>query len=395
MGHPASGARRATSCSETGWTTPCAARRRRWTAAPPPSCSARGATRTPSRTTISPARAPGSASPAGRRSPGLGRQPDLPERRLGAAARRSPPATPGASRFLENRADSAAIGFRLDHAERQRAAGQHRHRRPGRRRSPRSTAATTRIEANVLLGGRVGIMVGGTGRGGAPSRGHRIDDNVVGGVEQGIVLQGTTGQPGAGQRVRRGGGRAGDRRTRATAPRSPATCSCGPAAGSSTRRTWPPGGNYWATADAAAASARVRGRISVLPWRPASAAGYYAKISCATALRSRRLNGFRAGRTPPSHGGFGQLAVARHAQHQPPRRLGTLRRQRVHEQLGGAGGHRVGDDQIELPLLQHPQPLLPRPHRLDHVPLRREQRAHQPMHRRDRHPPPGCGGRRP
>jgi len=34
------------------------------------------------------------------------------------------------------------------------------------------------------------------------------------------------------------------------------------------------GGNYWATADASAASARVRGRITVLPWRPASAAGY-------------------------------------------------------------------------------------------------------------------------
>jgi hypothetical protein len=34
------------------------------------------------------------------------------------------------------------------------------------------------------------------------------------------------------------------------------------------------GGNYWATADASAAAARVRGRISVLPWRPASGAGY-------------------------------------------------------------------------------------------------------------------------
>jgi len=34
------------------------------------------------------------------------------------------------------------------------------------------------------------------------------------------------------------------------------------------------GGNYWATADAQRAAARVRGRVSVLPWRPASAAGY-------------------------------------------------------------------------------------------------------------------------
>ena len=31
------------------------------------------------------------------------------------------------------------------------------------------------------------------GRGKAPSSGYRIDDNVLGGAEQGIVLQGTTG----------------------------------------------------------------------------------------------------------------------------------------------------------------------------------------------------------
>jgi len=34
------------------------------------------------------------------------------------------------------------------------------------------------------------------------------------------------------------------------------------------------GGNYWATPDAARAAARVRGRVTVLPWKPASAAGY-------------------------------------------------------------------------------------------------------------------------
>jgi len=34
------------------------------------------------------------------------------------------------------------------------------------------------------------------------------------------------------------------------------------------------GGNYWATSDPNGASAKVRGRISVLPWKPATAAGY-------------------------------------------------------------------------------------------------------------------------
>jgi len=34
------------------------------------------------------------------------------------------------------------------------------------------------------------------------------------------------------------------------------------------------GGNYWATADASTATSKVKGRISVLPWKPATAAGY-------------------------------------------------------------------------------------------------------------------------
>jgi len=129
------------------------------------------------------------------------------------------------------------------------------------------------IEANVLLGGRVGIMVTAPVRGETPSRGQRIDDNVVGGVEQGILLQGTTGSRVRGNlldglvdglvidNVGHGTEVTGNVFLRASgwfidAPDLAA------------------GGNYWATADAAAASARVRGRVSVLPWRPASAAGY-------------------------------------------------------------------------------------------------------------------------
>jgi len=174
--------------------------------------------------------------------------------------------------FLENRADSAAYGFRLDHLNGSAIRG--------------NTVIGSRIaaialehgsentmESNVLLGGRVGIMVTAPHRGGAPSRGHRIDDNVVSGVEQGILLQGTTGSRLRGNlldglvdglvidNVGHGTEVSGNVFLRASgwfidAPDLAA------------------GGNYWATADAAAASARVRGRISVLPWRPASAAGY-------------------------------------------------------------------------------------------------------------------------
>jgi parallel beta-helix repeat protein len=174
--------------------------------------------------------------------------------------------------FLENRADSAAYGFRFDHlngsaVRANTVIGSHiagivlEH------------GSDNTLEANVLLGGRAGIMVTAPGRGGSASRGHRIDDNVIGGAEQGIVLQGTSGSRVRGNlldglvdglvidNTGHGTEVTGNVFLRASgwfieAPDLAA------------------GGNYWATADAAAASARVRGRISVLPWRPASAAGY-------------------------------------------------------------------------------------------------------------------------
>jgi parallel beta-helix repeat protein len=174
--------------------------------------------------------------------------------------------------FLENRADSSAYGFRLDHLNGSAVRG---NTVIGSRIAGIALehGSENAIEGNVLLGGRVGIMVTAPHRGGGPSRGHRIDDNVVGGVEQGILLQGTTGTRLRGNlldglvdglvidNVGHGTEVTGNVFLRASgwfidAPDLAA------------------GGNYWATADAAAASARVRGRVSVLPWRPASAAGY-------------------------------------------------------------------------------------------------------------------------
>jgi parallel beta-helix repeat protein len=174
--------------------------------------------------------------------------------------------------FLENRGDSAAIGFRLDHLN---GSVLRANTVIGSRIAAIALehGSDNSLDANVLLGGRVGIMVTAPDRRGAPSRGHRIDDNVVGGVEQGILLQGTTGSRIRGNmldglvdglvidNVGHGTEVTGNVFLRATgwfidAPDLAA------------------GGNYWATADAAAASARVRGRVSVLPWRPASAVGY-------------------------------------------------------------------------------------------------------------------------
>lgn len=174
--------------------------------------------------------------------------------------------------FLENRADSAATGFELTRLSggtirgntvigARRAAIEVRH------------GGDTSIEANALLGAPAGIRVTTSDTGIASSRAYRIDDNLLAGVERGIVLQGVTGSrvrgnvfDGVGDGlvvdgVGHGTEVSGNVFLRATgwfidAPDLVA------------------GGNFWATADAPRAAARVRGRVSVLPWKPASAAGY-------------------------------------------------------------------------------------------------------------------------
>jgi parallel beta-helix repeat protein len=177
-----------------------------------------------------------------------------------------------ATTFLENRADSAVNGFRLDHLNGSTLRG-------NTVIGARSTAILAEhgrdntIESNTLVDARVGILVAAPRPGKAKSSGYRIDDNVVGGAEQGIVLQATTGS-----RVRGnlfdgvGDGLLVDGAGHATEVTGNVFLRA---------RGWfieapdlAAGGNFWATADAAAASARVKGRISVLPWRSATAAGY-------------------------------------------------------------------------------------------------------------------------
>lgn len=174
--------------------------------------------------------------------------------------------------FLENRADSAGIGFRLDHSGGStlrsntvigsRSAG-----------IVSDHGSDNAILANVVIGGQVGIRVDAPEEAGDPSRRYRIDDNVLARLEQGLVLARTTRAQVRGNLfdgvgdglVLDGAGHAtevtGNIFLRATrwfidAPDLAA------------------GGNYWATSDPNAASAKVRGRITVLPWKPATAAGY-------------------------------------------------------------------------------------------------------------------------
>lgn len=174
--------------------------------------------------------------------------------------------------FAENRADSSGVGFRLDHSGGSTLRGNTiiGSRSVGIVSDHGSDNA---ILANVLIGGVIGVRIDAPEEAGDPSRRYRIDDNVLARLEQGIVLEETTRVQVRGNLfdgvsdglVLDGAGHAtevtGNIFLRASrwfidAPDLAA------------------GGNYWATADASSATAKVKGRISIMPWKPATAAGY-------------------------------------------------------------------------------------------------------------------------
>lgn len=174
--------------------------------------------------------------------------------------------------FVENRADSAAVGFELLRVGGGLVRG---NTVIGARRAAVDAqgGGTTTIEANVLIGSPVGIRIAATDSGAPPVRGFRVDDNMLSGVGRGVVLRGVTGS-----RVRGnvfdgvGDGLVVDGAGHATEVSGNVFLK---ASG------WfidapdlAAGGNYWATPNAARASSRVRGRVTVLPWRSASEAGY-------------------------------------------------------------------------------------------------------------------------
>ena len=174
--------------------------------------------------------------------------------------------------FLENRADSAAAGFELS-----RLAGGSVRRNTviGARRAGIDIVhgGDTGLEANVLLGAPVGIRITGADSGAAPSRGFRIDDNMLSGVERGVVLRGVVDCrvrgnvfDGVGDGLVVDGTGHGTEVSGNVFLRASGWFIDAP--------DLMAGGNYWATPDASRAATRVRGRISVLPWKPASATGY-------------------------------------------------------------------------------------------------------------------------
>jgi parallel beta-helix repeat protein len=174
--------------------------------------------------------------------------------------------------FLENRADSSAIGFQLDHAGGTTVRG---NTVIGARTAGvvSNHGTDVAILANVLIGSSAGIRVGAPDSLGEPSRRYRIDDNVLSRLEQGIVVERTTRAQlrgnlfdGVGDGLILDGAGYASEVTGNVFLRASRWFIDAPDLAA--------GGNYWATADASGATAKVKGRISVVPWKPASAAGY-------------------------------------------------------------------------------------------------------------------------
>ena len=174
--------------------------------------------------------------------------------------------------FVENRADSVAVGFELVRLGGGLVRG---NTVIGARRAgvDAQSGGSTTIEANVLIGGPVGIRIASGDSSAAPVRGFRIDDNMVSGVARGVVLQGVTGSrvrgnvfDGVGDGLVVDGTGHGTEVSGNVFLKASGWFIDAPDLGA--------GGNYWATPDAQRAAARVRGRVSVLPWKAASEAGY-------------------------------------------------------------------------------------------------------------------------
>jgi parallel beta-helix repeat protein len=174
--------------------------------------------------------------------------------------------------FADNRADSAGTGLWLHHSGGSTVRG---NTIIGARAAGivSENGSDNTILSNVLIGASVGIRVAGLAQSSDSSRRYRIDDNVLSRVEQGIVIEHTTRAQVRGNifdgvgdgLVIDGDGHASEVSGNIFLRASRWFIEAPDLAA---------GGNYWATSDASAATAKVKGRISVLPWRPASAAGY-------------------------------------------------------------------------------------------------------------------------
>lgn len=174
--------------------------------------------------------------------------------------------------FVDNHADSASFGFWLGYSSGNLVRG---NTILGSRTAGVAIehGSDNTISGNVIIGGRTGIWLFAPGAAGEPSRGYHVDDNVLANLDRGVILERTTQARlrgnlfdgvGDGLVVDADGHDAeivGNIFLRAAQSfvQAPVLNA---------------GSNYWGAASADSTRPRVKGNVNILPWWPASAAGY-------------------------------------------------------------------------------------------------------------------------
>ncbi len=174
--------------------------------------------------------------------------------------------------FLENVADSSRYGFWLGYSTGTIVRG---NVILGTRESAIAIehGSDNELAGNTILGGRVGIHLFTRQPADEPSRGYRVDDNVLADLERAVVLANTSQSRIRGNLFDRVSvGLTVDEAGRETEVRGNVFLQA---------HRWfiaaprlDAGNNFWGTPDAETAQSRVTGDVVVLPWRPASEAGF-------------------------------------------------------------------------------------------------------------------------
>lgn len=174
--------------------------------------------------------------------------------------------------FVDNRADSSGYGFWLGYSTATLVRGS---TIVGSKEAGIAIehGSDNELSRNVILGGARGIHLFAPHLDDPPSRATVVSRNTISATLQGLVLERSTGVTVVGNVFDDvGSALVGD--TVAFDARVTGNIFLG-------ARSWiidapdlNAGGNFWATPDERAALTKVRGRVTILPWRPASDAGY-------------------------------------------------------------------------------------------------------------------------
>lgn len=174
--------------------------------------------------------------------------------------------------FIDNRADSSAYGFWLGYSTGVTVRG---NTVVGSREAAVAIehGSDNEIAGNVLIGGKDGIKLFTSAQSGPPSRGYRVDDNMLAKFGRGLVVQGTT------QLRIRGNVFDGDNECLV----ADATAKDAVVQGNIFLRPGRfyviapelnAGSNFWGSASEEATGEMVSGNVVLAPWQGAAAAGY-------------------------------------------------------------------------------------------------------------------------